>query len=297
MAQSLTRRKLVSLFAAIVLAFSMMGFAPAAFATTDSTGSDALSAAEIGTPDRTATTITATTDDLSVAEGNTLDMSLKFTAPGLDATTQHIDYKITNVTGDNGVATINKHSGILTASSEGTVTVTAYLVNIPKPNQNHNNPCQTAAASATKQVTITSSNAYGYQGNNLMVMMTSFNPEFQSYSSSTGYLNKLTGVTASNGVISFNYSQNYGIGQNTISGYQSNNAGRIELRTLSGTMVKSLGNGISLAQQGNSKTNLIANVDASNLGSGSYVLMFLSTYVAGNGTSTLGVPVAFTFTL
>ena len=171
MAQSLTRRKLVSLFAAIALAFSMLGFAPAAFAAADSTGSGELSAAEIGMPDRAATTIVPTADDLSVAAGSTLNMYDKFTAEGIDFTSQHLDFKIANTETDTGSATINKHSGVLTASSAGTVTVKAYLVNAAQQSGINTNPCQATTISATKQVTITPATAYGYQGNNLMVLI------------------------------------------------------------------------------------------------------------------------------
>lgn len=293
-----TKRRLVSLLAALTLAFSMLGVAPmAAFATADSAGGDTSATTGAGTPARSASTITATTGDLSVAVGSTLNMYDKFLAEGLDTTCQHIDFKITNTATDTGSATISKHPGVLTGSSAGTVTVTAYLVNAVQQPGVSGNPCQTPIASATKQVTITPQNAYGYQGNDLMIQMTSFSPAFNSYSSSTGYSNSLTNVTATNDVISFNYLQNYGIGKNTISQYQALNAEQIVLKNSSGTIVKRLGNGITLAQQGSSKTALIANVASTGLASGVYTLSFLPDYVAGNETSYLDTTVSFQFTL
>ena len=286
MTQSLTRRKLISLFAAIVLAFSMTVIAPAsAFAS--------------------ATAVNAySTDTVQTTMQGTVYMENEFYATDLDSTTQHIDYTITSFTrtdgGTSAPASVNKHSGVLTPSAEGTVVVTASLVNHPQPTGMSENPCYSVTdpdsiiSTATKTVQISGTGTYGYQGNNLQVLMTSFSPAFVSLTNA-GYNNTLTGVTASGGVVSFNFTQNYGIGNRTIAAYQTMNAGNITLTDASGT-VATLDDGIDLAQQGSSKQNLIAEIDADYFDSGTtYTLTFTSSYVGGN-SQLLSIPVSFTFT-
>lgn len=225
MRQSLTQRKLVSLFAAIVLAFSMLGVAPmAAFATADSAGSGELSAAEIGTPDRSASTITATNTAANVAVGSTITMTVAaghFSAPGLDTSSQHIDYKITG-TADGGAATINKHSGVLTATSAGEVTVTAYLIDAPQQSGINTNPCDDEYLdSDTKTVTINTSTAYGYQGTGFQIYVSS--PTVGSASinaSGDTYTNLVSGNKTAGSTVEFIVYQNAGLNQYS-NGYNS----------------------------------------------------------------------------
>lgn len=292
------QKRAIALLSALVLAISMACVAPLSALAIDSSGF--------------AGTIQATGQTAQVAIGDTISMAAS-TESGyqfkITVETEgdyHVDYAITNTDDDTGAATINKHSGLLTPSEAGTVTVTAYLLDCAQPSQVPSTPCyeDNVIATATKTVTITDNTGdYGVQGNDLQIKLdtTQYTVSVDPSSTSSAYVNNVSGITAEDGVISIAYSQNYGIGSNTIQAYEALNAGRIVLKNSAGNPVMILGDDMWLSQQSSgSKTDLTVSFDVSELASDTYTLVFDSSYEAGNGKdgnpgSALGSSVAFNF--
>lgn len=248
-------------------------------------------------------TIQATGQTAQVAIGDTISMAAS-TESGyqfkITVETEgdyHVDYAITNTDDDTGAATINKHSGILTPSEAGTVTVTAYLLDCDKA-QTQDTPCDwdNVIATATKTVTITENTAgdYGFQGNNLQIKMTSFDPQVVS-SSSTAYVNSLSNVTAVDGYYSFDITQNFGTGSDFAAFVTSNDSAINLYRGQNSTPVCSLGDG-TLNLVGTSQSNNVTVQIPDILTAGNYTLTFDSNYQSANGR-TLGATVSFTFTI
>lgn len=291
------QKRAIALLSALVLAISMACVAPLSALAIDSSGF--------------AGTIQATGQTAQVAIGDTIDMSAKVTGTAQFRITPtenteaayHVDYAITNTDDNTGAATINKHSGILTPSEAGTVTVTAYLLDCEQPSQVSSTPCydENVIATATKTVTITDNTGdYGFQGNDLQIKLdtTQYTVSVDPSSTSSAYVNNVSGITAVGGVVSIDYSQNYGIGNRSIGQYASLNAGKITLKDASGEVVRSLGTNMSLSLADETvKTDITLMFSTAGLTSGeTYTLVFDPTYIAGNNqASQLGASVSFVF--
>lgn len=289
------QKRAIALLSALVLAISMACVAPLSALAIDGSGF--------------AGTIQATGQTAQVAIGDTISMAAstesgyQFKITVKTEGDYHVDYAITNTESDTGAATINKHSGVLTPSEAGTVTVTAYLLDCEQA-QVQGVPCyqENVIDTATKTVTITDNTGdYGFQGNDLQIKLdtTQYTVSVDDSSTSSAYVNNVSGITAEDGAISIDYSQNYGIGSNTIQEYEALNAGRIVLLNSDEGVVRTLGTDMFLGlQDSGSKTDLTVSFDVNGLDSGTYTLVFDSGYKAGNtqGTS-LGATVAFSFVI
>lgn len=287
-------KRAVALFSAAIIAVSMVCAMPLSAMAADNSG-------YVGT-------IKATGQQATVQIGNTLDMhagegsDVQFKITTTVEGAYHVDYKIT-ATEDGGAANINKHSGILTPQSAGKVTVTAYLLDCAQPSGVNTNPCfdENVIGTASKTVTITAGDVsdYGWQGEDVQILMNSFDPTVNVSASDPEngiYVNTLTGVQAANGFYSFAVSQSSGTGGNYAQ-FVSNNAGKITLtRGQNATSVATLGDGI-LTLEGTAQSNdVTVQIPESALSSGNYTLTFDSGYKAGNG-KTLGATVSFTFSI
>jgi len=303
---NLSRRKFVSLFAAFALTMSMVVVLPATAFADDPPWTPGPGSATTGS----FSPGSATVDAVVGTPCNLLDT---LTITGTNGTA-HRDF---SVPAGNPVATINKHSGILTPLAAGVVTVTVCLTPDEAPNGVNLNPCWTPSlAVGTIQVTVSAnSGSYGFQGNDQAIMLTS--PSVLSWAPVTvtdpnnvvtvvGYTNQLGTIAPSNGVLTFAYSQSFGIGGNTqgaLETWLDNNSDNVLLCNSSGTPIANATldntNIFTLAPASSANSNnMILTIDpnAANLQLGqTYILRFTEDYVAGNGTSELGVQVDFVF--
>lgn len=292
-------KRAVALFSAAIIAVSMMCAMPLS----------AMAAGDVPEASGYQGTIQATNRDATVAIGDTLNMSVNaevkyFNIKNVNDDTlgHHVDY---SVVAGTGTATINKHSGILTPQTEGTVTVTARLLDCAQPSQVSSNPCyqERVISTAAKTVTITEAQTgdYGWQGNALQIKMSSFDPQVNAGASDPDndiYVNTLTGVVAENGYYSFGYSQSFGTGSN-FEAYVERNWDNITLYRGQGQnkqLVASLGDGV-LDLSGQAQSNdLAVQVPASALSAGNYTLTFEPTYQSNNGRM-LDATISFTFSI
>lgn len=298
-AASLPKRA-VAFFSAAVLAVSMVCAVPFTAQAAEDVPESSGYTGTIKATGQTAEVTLGETITMTTGEGS--GVQFKLTPTGDTTAAHHIDYEVT-ATGDGGAATINKHSGVLTPSAAGTVTVTAYLLDCAQPSQVSGVPCygtERVIDQATKTVTINpaTTSDYGWQGNALQIKLAdSYNVMVDPSSTDTAYVNNVSNISAVDGVITIAYSQNYGTG-NDLDNFASKNASKITLKNSAGQTVRSLGTDMMLQQPDqNVKTDLTVSFSTAGLDAGTYTLVFDPTYVAGNGTSELGASVSFVFTI
>lgn len=276
------RSKLVASVAAAAMAASMVVAVPgAAFATYD-TGS-----------------ISANATTVNAHVGTQVEMADYFdwSASGGDGA-WHVDYKVTDGSG----ATVNKHSGILTPTAEGSVVVTAYLTGIETPTGNKNNPCNSdeAKCSATVTVSVAAADAYGYQGNKNSIKMTS--PAVASYagSNSEGWKNVLSGSssTISGDYYHFTVAMTNGFkNYNTALSFAGINAGMIQMTdgvdSASATLNVLNAGDLYIASVDNDSKTIDVAVAKSKVSLGTTKLVFNSGFRGNNANNTLGTTVTF----
>ncbi len=270
------RNRVVASAAAAAMAASMVVAAPgAAFATYD-TG-------EIHAKSEEA---------VSTAVGAQVDMAdyFDYSASGGDGK-WHVDYKVT----DGTAATVNKHSGVLTATSEGTVTVTAYLTAVKKQ-QIQVNPCKETEVKATVTVEIADKTTYGFQGADVAIMMTDPTPTLISGNNTVGWKNALSGVSAVNGYYCFDMEMTHGFKDSDgADDFAALNAGNISV-VKNGVVIDSLtannNTGVQIdAADSDSKTFTVA-VSAKVATAGAE-LVFGSDFRGKSAKNKLGTTVSF----
>lgn len=237
--------------------------------------------------------ITAAASTVNAYVGAQVDMSGYFTESATGGDGQwHVDYKVT----DGSAATINKHSGVLTPTAEGSVTVTAYLTGISTPQGNKNNPCKETTVSASTVVNVSASSTYGYQGSKLGIKMSS--PTVSSFSGSNadGWVNVAKGATATDGYYNYTIQLNNGFKDfNTPGDFAAENSGNVEIQNETGTTVASLNSGntgvVKIASTDTSTKTIVVSVDES-VSAGSK-LVFTSGFHGNNAKNTLGTTVSF----
>lgn len=274
------REKIIASAASAALAASMVVCVPGmAFATIDATQSS----------------VAVSTDQvINVTAGSQVDMTGYFKANAVSDDGQyHMDYKVTDGSG----ASINKHSGLLTATAEGTVTVTAYLTGIAQPQGIKDNPCNSNAVSNSVTVKVNAANAYGYQGVKNTIMITSPSVTAFSGSNEKGWTNTLSASTPTDGYYMFTVKMNNGFkNYNTPALFAARNAGNITLG-IGGATVASL-NGDNTGEiiidsvDSDSKT-VVVKVAADYVVPGMTELVFGEGFVGNNASNTLGTTVSF----
>lgn len=287
---ALTRRKfLAGLISAVMAVTLMVGIPASAFATDATSGS-----------------FTVTSSSINAIAGTQANMSsyvnsATVTPSGSD---YHYDYVVTS---GSSYATVNKHSGVLTPTSAGTTVVTVSLMAGTVSGADN-----VVLASHTITVTIASSSTYGYQGNPQAVYMNSPSVSSWGYDATNGYTDVIgTAMTIdSNGYLNFDYSTSYGIGPHDIFYYENTiNPTHLYVEDADGNILAYLGdselNGtyMTLTQVNGSKQRFNLAIDADSLGidSGTYKLVYTSTYSAGNTNNpplkTTGATITFVFTV
>ncbi len=238
--------------------------------------------------------ITATASEVSAYVGAQVDMSGYFTESATGGDGQwHVDYKVT----DGSAATINKHSGVLTPTAEGTVTVTAYLTGISTPVKNPSNPCEETTVSASTVVNVSASSTYGYQGSKLGIKMTS--PTVSSFSGSNadGWVNVAKGASATDGYYNYTIQLNNGFkNYYTADLFAGINAGNIELRDAAGNVSSTLSSkntgDVKITSVDVDSKTIVVSVSAA--ATSATQLVFTSGFRGNNANNTLGTTVAFT---
>ncbi len=204
----------------------------------------------------------------------------------------HVDYKVTDGTG----ATVNKHSGVLTPTAEGDVTVTAYLTGVETQTGTKNNPCEDTDVSATVTVRVAKASSYGYQGNKLGIKMT--DPIVSDYTGSNeeGWTNVAKGAIATSGYYNYTIQLNNGFKDlSTAEGFAAVNAKNIELRDASGntlTFLKKNNNGdVKIVSVDVDSKTIVVSVAAT--ATDACQLVFKDGFRANNPDNTLGTTVTF----
>lgn len=276
------REKIIASAASAALVASMVVCAPSvAFATID----ESLSS------------IAATCDEIYVVMGSQTNMSNYFNPdPQGGDQVSHVDYKITS--GDD-IASINKHTGMLTATSTGQVVVTAYLTGIATPTGNKNNPCVTTSVSDTITVNITSTSTYGYQGVGNTIKMTSPSVESFSGNNTTGWTNILEASSpASDDCYYFTIEMTNGFKDyNTALSFAGINAGNIYVQNANGTSTTSLAannqSDVFIESVNNTTKTVEVGVDKSLVTAAGTKLVFASGFRGNSPSNTLGTTITF----
>lgn len=275
------REKIIASAASAALAASMVVCVPGmAFATYD-TGS-----------------ITPVSTSLEVVAGSQTDLSKFFSykTTGGDGVC-HVDYKITGGSG----ATVNKHSGILTATSAGDVTVTAYLTGIAQPAKEPNNPCNSTEAkvSSSISVKINSTSTYGFQGiGGNAIKMTSTAVDSVAGNDAEGWTNYLAASTPIDGYYHFTIQMTNGFkDHNTPLAFAERNKNNIVLKDSDGEIIDTLSaknnTGVKIDAVDSGSKTISVSVSTALVTSGNTRLVFESGFVGNNDKNTLGIPVAF----
>lgn len=276
--------RFVAFFAAICMVMAMV---PAmAFATVPTTGTFTLDATSV-----------------EVTSGTTANLQtlLKPTPNSdLDGDEYHFDYVA--ATGTTAF-TVNKHSGVLTASTVGADTtgyVTVYLLAGDTPTSNNGKPCTgfTVLSSQVVTVDVKTSSTYGYQGNSMTMKMTSPTVTSYSGSNSTGWVNNLDASTPSSGYYNFTVKLSSGFkSYNTALAFAGINAGNV-------TVTDGLGSNLATLNNTNTGNLIISSVDndtktvnlqvaSSIVTAGDTQLVFGSGFRGNNASNTLGTTITF----
>lgn len=277
---AVTKRKFVSLFASMALAFSLMGFAPAAaFADNATTGSFDLSASAI-----------------TVTTGSTTDLNQY-----VENKTANGDYHFDFVMNGSG-ASVNKHSGNFVGSSAGTYTVTVYMMEKTTPTGNNGKPCYDCIQLDKETITITVSDedaSYGFQGTGQnSIKVTSPAVTSATYNANTNtYTNVMATPTLSDdGYYYVTYQQNAGFKNNDgADSYMSLNEGNISILN-DGIVVATLGDDEFTVDSATHATKtVVLKIAASKVKVGNTTIEFDSALHGNNKNAALGSTVLFNF--
>lgn len=275
--------------------------------------------------------------DTVIIDGEEYESTISVKAPGviyagtqktLTATSQtdyedtyHVDWTIEDTLNQNttGVATINKHQGVLTATQAGTIVVTATLRTGSAGSGNGSgngsgggsgSSCTgTALATTNYTVTISESAIYGYQGTGGNTMqMTGVNGvsgsslaisagvEKDSNNNVTGYNNEITLPTSlpAGQTLSFTFKMSAGTNNFKPATFNSYSQPAIAIYKVGETTASSAIDQVTTANF-NSSTKEITIYSSSTLSAGTYKIVFGSAVCGNNTSKNLGVPVSFQF--
>ena len=289
----ISRRKALSVFAAFALVVSMVIVAP-------STAFADITAGNIGATTTSITTTVGATTNIGVAAGiQATNLTPSNAQQGVD---YHFDYQLYS---GSGFATVNKHSGILTANAmtalNNPVVVRVYLTPGAPPSQNQNNPCFSGFGYVDISVTINgNSGSYGAQGQSQTVYMNSPTVTSWSGDNTNGFVNQLGPQTIVGGTLNFDFTMAFGTGNNLNNFENTLNPNNVVILNSSGNQVLNgtLGGPNLTLSVLSSNNNLRLTVNSGVLSpSGTYTLRFTSGFIAGNQTNTLGVNVDFVFSV
>lgn len=276
--------RFVALFAAFCMAMAMV---PAmALATVPTTGTFTLDATSV-----------------EVTSGTTVDLStLLNPTPNadLDGNEYHFDYVASTET---TAFTVNKHSGVLTASTvseDTTGSVTIYLLDGNTPTKNSGKPCTgfTVLSSQVVTIDVTTSSTYGYQGNSMTMKMTSPTVTSYSGSNSTGWVNSLGSISAADdGYYYFTVKLSSGFQTyNTPASFAKLNEDNIVLKNSTGTiatLTKDNDTAVQVYSTDHSSKTVQVRVLASAVTGSNVQLVFQADFHGNNASNTLGCPIAF----
>lgn len=165
---------------------------------------------------------------VTVEAGQQVDMStyIKGTPTVPPGDTGHVDYFIDPA---SSLASINKHTGILTANGAGTVTVKACLVKGEA--KQVQGLCGEEMAYATKDVTITAApDEYGFQGGSNAIHMLSPEVDIFSGNLQSGFVNRIYEANSIGGYVYFTYETTTGFtNYDSPEAYTKINSGQITL--------------------------------------------------------------------
>lgn len=209
----------------------------------------------------------------------------------------HFDFMIEP---SSSSASINKHSGILTANAAGTVTVNIYLIGSAIPTEGVKGLCDTSLAQASKEVTITTPvSEYGFQGGSNAIKMIS--PTVTSYSGdlATGYTNTIDEAPETDGYVYFTYQTTTGFTRwATPERYTERNAGNISVKL--GNTTYTLGenqNVLSVSSVDQTNQQITLRVATTGLSSQTGTLTFDAGLCGNSDTRLLETTVTFNFTV
>ncbi len=276
--------RFVAFFAAICMAMAMV---PAmAFATVPTTGTFTLDATSV-----------------EVTSGTTANLqTLLKPTPNSDLNGDEYHFDYVAATGTTAF-TVNKHSGVLTASTVGADTtgyVTVYLLAGNTPTGNNGKPCTgfTILSSQVVTVDVKTSSSYGYQGNSMTMKMTS--PTVTSYSgnNTSGWVNTLAASTPSSGYYNFTVKLSSGFkSYNTALAFASINAGNVTVKNALGITQATLAAGntgnLIIDSVDNDTKTVNLKVASSIVTAGNSRLVFGSGFRGNNASNTLGTTIAF----
>ena len=218
----------------------------------------------------------------------------------------HVDYRVIEALSTPGAGSVNKHSGLVQATGEGTMTIFVYLVEGSTPQGNPANPCEWPPVDymiVTVDV-IGFTEGYGTQGLHQTIRMS--DPEVTSFSgnNTNGWVNILNDgmpVSTENGIVNFTITHAFDIGP-SFPDFLVSNAENVYVVDEFGDIVDGtmLGDSFALtlsASQGNPVFVYHLNTNLAGLASGNaYYLVFDPTYKEGDFYSLLGTQIAFGFT-
>lgn len=277
-------KKLVTVATSVALVASMAVVAPVTTAVASET--------EVSS-------VTVLTTAASVDAGSQLQTAPFFSCT-LGDDSYHVDYTISDTTH----ATINKHSGILTATSAGVVTVTASITSGERGNSSSSICGGADAVVAYGSMTVTINDAqvnYTYQGvNGNTIKMISPTVSNVSGNDTTGYTNALDTLTPdSDGIIKFTYSQTAGLNNTSIATYLEKNASNIALVRNNGATIANVSadtNSVFYISDINSSEGTVTlAVNTEKLAPTSAKIVFASGLCGNNTSKNLGISVTFTF--
>ncbi len=273
--------RVAAMFAALCMVLALM---PAmAFATPATTGSINF--------------LSASSTTLTVTSGQTATVGSLLGDPTVNGDEWHYDYVVTSGTD----ITVNKHTGVVTASSvtaDTTATVTVYLMSENAPTGNNGKPCTdfTVLDQETVTVNVTATNTYGYQGNSMTLKMTSPTVTSFSGSNTSGWTNQLAASTPVDGYYYFTVKLSNGFkNYNTAALFASRNADYVSVKNGSSYQYLQSSNtgNVTIDSVDNDTKTVTVKVASSIVTSGSTQLVFASGFRGNNNSNTLGCNIAF----
>lgn len=275
--------RVAAMFAALCMVLALM---PAmAFATPATTGSINF--------------LSASSTTLTVTSGQTATVGSLLGDPTVNGDEWHYDYVVTSGTD----ITVNKHTGVVTASSvtaDTTATVTVYLMSENAPTGNNGKPCTgfTILDQETVTVNVTASNTYGYQGNSMTLKMTS--PTVSSFSgnNTSGWTNQLAASTPVDGYYYFTVKLSNGFkSYNTAALFANRNAGNVTISDSAGSTSYSLATDnsgyVTIDSVDTNTKTVTVKVSSDVVTTGDTRLTFSSAFCGNNSTNTLGTTITF----
>lgn len=293
MTQRMTmRRRIVASIASAALAMSMVVVAPMSALAADNTVNDLVAPGS---------TLNVVNGQVSLCSSDYLGDSYPVKVQRMDEEAYHLDFKIDSSATNTCGASVNKHSGVLTTTSEGTATVIVNLVSGAKPSQNSGNPCTgfTVLDTETFMVSATVSSAYTYQGVNNAIKMTDPSVGTFSGNNTDGWTNQLGAISAaSDGWYYFTVQMTSGFkNNNTADLFAGINDGNVKVKDSNNSVLATLdalnSGDVRVASVDNDTKTVVIKVASSIVSSGGNKLVFETGFRGNNVSNTLGTTVTF----